>query len=184
MPNWRRAHVPGGTFFFTVVTHSRMPFLTTPLALRILRRKFRECRRRWPFALNAIVVLPDHLHTIWSLPPGDENFSGRWSFIKREFTKEWLAQGGCEGISTAGQLNDGRKAVWQTKFWEHTIGTEQDYEAHFDYIHYKHGLVERPADWKWSSFHQYRRLGVYPNDWACCGKTVPNFEQILDRVGE
>jgi len=157
------------------------------MAIRILRAKFRECRRNWPFNSQAIVVLPDHLHTIWSLPRGDENFSGRWAFIKREFTKEWIASGGQEGTTTDGQQNDDRRGVWQTKFWEHTIESEEDFESHFDYIHYnpvKHGYVTCPSNWRWSSLHRYQNLGVYPRDWACAGRTVPDFANIEEQMGE
>lgn len=188
MPDWRRAHVPGGTYFFTVVTYHRMRFLTTAMARQILGDAIRRCRQRWPMTIPAMVLLPDHLHTIWSLPLGDEEYSKRWAWIKKEFTKQWLAEGGCEARTTEGRKRDGRRAVWQSKFWEHTIRDEDDFEKHFDYIHFnpvKHGLVECPIDWEWSSFHRHVRSGVYPANWACGDReNVPKFQSIEKTVGE
>ena len=91
MPNYRRAFVPGGMFFFTLVTDRRRPLFESPVARQLLGQCFRECQARWPFSMPAIVLLPDHLHAIWSLPPGDSNYSTRWAWIKKEFTKRWLA---------------------------------------------------------------------------------------------
>ncbi len=106
MPNYRRAYVPAGMYFFTLVTDRRVPILTDPLARRHLRRTFIECKRRWPFHIEAIVLLPDHLHTIWSLPPGDDLFSLRWAWIKKEFTKSWVAEGGAEQA-----VSDSRRGI-------------------------------------------------------------------------
>lgn len=93
MPNWRRAHIPGGTFFFTVVTEQRARILTDSVARQLLGNIIRQCVMKWPFTIDAIVLLPDHLHAIWSLPPGDHHYSKRWGWIKKEFTKAWLALG-------------------------------------------------------------------------------------------
>jgi len=79
MPNWRRACVPGGTFFLTVVTDRRAPLFSSAPARAVLGSVLRRCMLRWPFSMPAIVLLPDHLHAIWSLPPGDTNFSRRWA---------------------------------------------------------------------------------------------------------
>ncbi len=87
MPNYRRAHVPGGTFFFTLVTNGRRPLLADITAQKLLGDCFREGKVRWPFEMNTVVLLPDHLHAIWSLPSGDAGYSLRWSWIKKEFTK-------------------------------------------------------------------------------------------------
>ena len=136
MPNWRRAVVPGGTFFFTVVTDQRRPVFTTPNARTILGNVIRECQQTHPFEIRALVLLPDHLHAIWCMPSGDANYSGRWQWIKTQFTQRWLAAGGTECAVTDGRKNDGRRGVWQPKFWEHTIEEEDDFQNHFDYIHY------------------------------------------------
>ncbi len=173
MPNWRRAHVPGGSFFFTVVTDRRARFLTAIPARPMLGSIIRRCRMKWPFTINAFVLLPDHLHAIWSLPPGDEAYSTRWAWIKKEFTKNWLALGGREQRQTPGRKRDGRRGVWQPKFWEHTLETADDFERHFDYVHYnpvKHGYVKCPREWPWSSFHRWVEHGVSPDHWACWEK--------------
>ena len=135
MPNFRRWSVPGGTYFFTQVTDRRVRFLTCDLARSLLRRAIGDTRRRWPFEIKAWVLLPDHLHTIWSLPPGDADYSRRWGFLKKEFTKAFLAAGGPEAPRSAGRVRDGRRGVWQPKFWEHTIRDPLDYERHFHYLH-------------------------------------------------
>ncbi|MCH7688313.1 MAG: transposase, partial [Planctomycetes bacterium] len=134
MPNWRRAHVPGGSFFFTVVTDRRARFLTDVPARPILGSIIRRCLLKWPFTLNAIVLLPDHLHAIWSLPPGDTAYPKRWGWIKKEFTKTWLDLGGSEQEQPAGRIRDERRGVWQLKYWEHTLEEDIDFERHFDYI--------------------------------------------------
>jgi len=188
MPNWRRSLTPGGTFFFTVVTDRRARFLTTPLARNVLSNTIRGCQSQWPFKIDAIVLLPDHLHTIWTLPLGDTDYSKRWAWIRKEFTKSWLSQGGNEQIQTAGRHRDQRRGVWQAKFWEHTIQDEEDFDRHFDYIHFnpvKHGLVKSPQEWPWSSIHRWVKKGVYPVDWAHGSDDVSlNFDDIKNSIGE
>ncbi|HSG68770.1 MAG TPA: transposase [Planctomycetaceae bacterium] len=188
MPDWRRAYVPGGSFFFTVVTDRRARILTTKRARTLLGQLIRECRDRWPFRIDAIVLLPDHLHTIWTLPTADTEYSKRWAWIKKEFTKEWIAKGGVEQSQTRGRIDDGRRGVWQPKFWEHTLRDEEDFERHFNYIHYnpvKHGLVKCPREWRWSSFHRWVREGVYPFNWACDEESIElDFAMIASTVGE
>ena len=167
--NYRRNYVPGATFFFTVVTFERIPFLCDERARRILRESIKACGRRWPFTIDSIVLLPDHLHCIWTLPPNDADFSKRWGWIKKEFTKTWIGADGRVGAVSPSKKRERRQGVWQPKFWEHTMRDDEDYVNHVDYIHYnpvKHGHVRSPADWPWSSFHRYVRMGAYPPDWA------------------
>lgn len=189
MPNWRRAYVPGGTFFFTLVTDNRAPILAHAPGRPLLGSLLHRCQLRWPFTINAIVLLPDHLHAIWSLPPGDTAYPKRWGWIKKEFTKGWLQLGGSEQVVSRGRQRDGRRGVWQPKYWEHTIEDEDDFERHFDYIHFnpvKHGHVRCPRDWPWSSFHRWVDAGVYDRNWACGSdsQAVPDFSSIEDSVGE
>lgn len=187
MPNYRRAYVPGGTIFFTVVTYCRRQIFQDETARQILGDKFRDCQRDWPFEINAIVLLPDHLHAIWTLPPGDSNYSARWSWIKKEFTKSWLAAGGTELWVPQGKRKLHRRGVWQPRFWEHTIEDEDDFEIRFDYIHYnpvKHGYVRCPCDWLRSSFHRWVQVGVYPHNWACGSGPPPVFSAIEGECGE
>jgi REP-associated tyrosine transposase len=144
VPDYRRAYVPGGMYFFTLVTERRAPILTDPNAREFLRQAFVRCRSGWPFRIEAIVLLPDHLHAIWSLPRGDANYSLRWAWIKKEFTKSWIGAGGSEEAISASRRRNRRRGVWQRRFWEHCLEDEDDLERHCDYIHYnpvKHGLV-------------------------------------------
>ena len=97
-----------------------------------------------------MVLLPDHLHAIWTLPTGESNYPLRWAWIKKEFTKGWLAAGGAEQPVSASKIRNGRRGIWQRRFWEHTISDEADFEAHVEYVHFnavRHGLVDCPHDW-------------------------------------
>lgn len=169
MPNFRRAIVAGGTYFFTVVTHSRQPIFADAVAQRQLGESFRECIARWPFSVDAIVLLPDHLHAIWSLPQGDADFAKRWAWIKKEFTKAFLDSGGRPAQVSSARKRRGDCGVWQPRFWEHAIADEHDFDRHFDYIHYnpvKHKLVSAPREWILSSFHRWVKRGVYEPNWG------------------
>lgn len=177
MPDYRRWYVPGGTYFFTVVSYRRAPFLCCDAARPFLHAAIDRERQDRPFEIRAIVLLPDHLHTLWTLPPHDADYSTRWSAIKAEFTRNWLALGGGEGDVSVAERREGRRGVWQPRFREHTIRDEDDFENHFDYIHYnpvKHGHARAPKDWPWSTFHKYVRLGIYPANWASGKITIRN----------
>jgi len=177
MPEYRRASVPGGTFFFTVVTERRAPILRDATSHTLLRSAFKKAQARWPFTIEAIAVLPDHLHTIWSLPEGDADFSTRWSFVKRKFSQSWLAAGGGEQHVSESRKRDRRLGVWQRRFWEHLIRDDGDFERHCDYIHYnpvKHGYVSCPHSWAHSSFQRFVGEGYYDESWQCaCDSRQP-----------
>jgi putative transposase len=163
MVRFRRNYVPGGTCFFTVTLRDRKSRALTE-HIDVLRCAFREVLKTHPFRTNAIVVLPDHLHAGLTLPESDSDYSRRWQNIKRLFSKS-LARPGVHLAKDA----RGEYSLWQRRFWEHTIRDERDLETHVDYIHYnpvKHGLVTRVADWPYSSFHRYVRLGWVNADWA------------------
>jgi putative transposase len=130
-----------------------------------LRAAFRDTRTAHPITIEAIVILPDHLHAIWSLPEDDCDFATRWRLIKSAFSRA-LPQG--ERISES-RRHKGERGVWQRRYWEHTLRDERDFSRHVDYIHFnpvKHGFVTRVTDWPHSSFHRMVRLGAYPQDWA------------------
>lgn len=170
MPEYRRAFVPGGTFFFTLVTEGRAPILCSEDGRTALRTAFQLTTRRWPFEIDAIVLLPDHLHAIWTLPPPDHDFSRRWGFLKKEFTKLWLAAGGAEQCTSDSRRRNRRRGVWQRRFWEHAVRDESDFERHCDYIHYnpvKHGHADCPHAWPYSSFDRFVRQGIYEPAWHC-----------------
>jgi putative transposase len=169
MPNYRRFFRNGGTYFFTVVTHERRRFLTDEDARGCLHAAIDEQRKNRPFELMAIVLLPDHLHAIWTLPSGDSAYSTRWAKIKERFTRSFLFLGGEEGTVSASRRSKRERAVWQRRFWEHTCQNDDDLKRHLDYLHWnpvKHGLVSRVRDWPWSSFHRFVELGEYDIDWG------------------
>ena len=168
--NYRRNFQPGGTFFFTVVTYRRQHLFDDPVAFELLQEVLRAVKAEHPFRMEAWVVLADHLHMIWTLLSGDSDFSGRWSEIKSQFTRRWLACGGREVEVTTAKRHEGRRGIWQPKFIEHTIRNEDDFITHVEYIHYnpvKHGYVACPKDWVRSSFAEYVRRALYPRDWCC-----------------
>jgi putative transposase len=163
MVRYRRNFLPGGTYFFTVTLSDRRSAALVD-HVGALRDAFRVARRERPFAVQAIVILPDHLHAIFTLPPDDADFSGRWRRIKGHFSSALIDKGAQLKRNANGDL-----ALWQRRFWEHTIRNETDFARHVDYIHFnsvKHGLVSRVCDWPYSSFHRYVREKVLPQDWA------------------
>ena len=170
MPGYRRWRVEGGVYFFTVVTHERQPVFAVERARRILREAMIAVRQRRPFEQLAVVLLKDHLHMLWRLPIGDTDYSGRIGAAKAAFTRAYLSAGGMEGASTPGRRRQRYRGVWQKRFMEHTIRDFKDFRRHLDYIHanpVKHGYVQTPGEWKWSSFHRYVNNGWYESDW--CG---------------
>ena len=164
MVRYRRNFIPGGSLFFTVnLVERRLRLLTENI--EALRKAFRETRARRPFTIEAIVVLPDHLHAIWSLPENDSDYATRWRLIKSGFSRALPAR---ERISES-RSGKGERGIWQHRYWEHTLRDERDVARHMDYIHFnpvKHGLVTRVQDWPHSSFQRMVRLGIYPPDWA------------------
>lgn len=187
MSDYRRWRAEGGTFFFTLVAHSRAPLFAEPTARALLGEKFRACKAQWPFEINAIVLLPEHLHAIWTLPSGDANYSQRWAWIKKEFTKEWIAVGGREQPVSAARQERGDHGIWQPRFWEHTIADEDEFDRHFDYIHYnpvKHGHVSSPSDWLYSSFHRWVTAGVYDLEWGAARHGLLSFSDLNETAME
>lgn len=157
MPDYHRLRIPGSCYFFTLVTHRRYPILNER-ALPHLKAALLSATMRMPFRIPAIVVLPDHLHCLWSLPTGDADFSRRWQFIKASFTRRLKRMD--KNICLP---------IWQNRYWEHCVRDDADFQRHLDYIHYnpvKHGYVTRPCDWPWSSFRSHVDRGYYSEDWG------------------
>ena len=170
MTNYRRFYIPGGTWFFTVNLSNRRNNLLVE-KISHLREAFGYVKARRPFTIQAVVILPDHLHCIWSLPSGDFDFPTRWSLLKSHFSR---AVGKMETISQS-RARRRERGVWQRRFWAHWITDQEDFNRHMDYIHYnpvKHGWAGRPQDWPHSSFHKYVALGIYPVTWAGGGNIV------------
>ena len=169
MPDYRRWYVPGGTYFFTVVTHGRRHILGDDLGRRCLHEAIAAVQRDWPFDLFAVVLLPNHLHAVWTLPRGDDRYSVRWKLIKEGFTRGYLKRGGAELTPNASRQRKGERGIWQRRFWEHTVRDEDDLKRCVDYIHWnpkKHGCVRYVRDWAWSSFHRFVELGEYDSTWG------------------
>jgi len=165
---YRRYFVPGGCYFFTVVTENRQKILTLPSSYAFLQEAFDKVKQDRPFVLEALVILPDHLHCIWKLPPGDFDFSTRWRLIKTRFTKQHRSSGSSESQGKHFQKKN-QKKVWQNRYWEHFLRDEDDYRNHIDYIHFnpvKHGYVQSPTEWPFSSFHNYVKSGLLPKNWG------------------
>jgi REP-associated tyrosine transposase len=163
MVRYRRNFVAGGTYFFTVTLLDRRSAALVD-HVDALRAAVRTTRAAHPFTIDAVVILPDHLHIVMTLPADDAGYSIRLSLIKRRFT----AAVARAGVTTARRPN-GEHGLWQRRFWEHTIRDETDFARHVDYIHFnpvKHKLVARVRDWPYSSFHQYVRRGDLPEDWG------------------
>lgn len=159
----------GCIYFFTVVSEQRRPILTTDLARRALRQAIQEVRHEQPFQIIGFVLLPDHIHTIWELPPDDIDYSIRWKKIKTCFTKTWRKSGGTLPERSYSRIKRGEQSLWQRRFFEHTCQDESDRKRCLDYLHVnplKHGLVDRVKDWRWSSFHRYMKLREYNLEWG------------------
>jgi putative transposase len=164
---YRRAFIPGGSYFFTLVTERRRKLFVDEANVVLLRRAFHHVMRKRPFVLDAAVIMPDHLHCIWTLLPDDADFSTRWRLIKTWFTKNCDDQ--YKSTANASCMKKSGQAIWQHRYWEHLLRDESDFERHVDYIHYnpvKHGYVKRPLDWKYSSLHRYVKQGVISEKWG------------------
>ena len=164
MPNYRRAWVAGGTYFFTVNLLERDRALLVE-HVGALRSAFKEARLARPFAIVAMVVLPDHLHCIWRLPAGDDDNATRWRHIKTLFSR------GLPGDErrSGRRVIKKERGIWQRRFWERLLRDERDLRTHVDYIHFnpvKHGLVMNARDWPYSTFHGHVRAGSLAPDWG------------------
>lgn len=176
MSRYIRPTVAGASVFFTVNLARRGSTLLTDEIER-LRAAVRQTRTERPFHIDAWVVLPDHLHAVWTLPAGDSDFSTRWGAIKARFTQSVrragftppsslpiVQTGRYAGVNPGLRHKKGEIAIWQRRFWEHHIRNEEDYRAHVRYCHVnpvKHGFVERPEEWLFSSVHRDMRAGRY-----------------------
>ncbi len=168
MPNYRRVR-DGGTYFFILITYNRLPILSSDVARNILHTVWKEVQTRHPFTIDAICLLREHIHAIWTLPEEDQDYSLRWKEIKRLFTHRYYQVACSDEPRNASRVKRGEATVWQRRFWEHTIRNQEDYNRHIDYIHFnpvKHGLVQRVVDWPWSSFHRFVKMGFYEREWG------------------
>ena len=174
---YRRADVAGGTYFFTVNLAERKRTLLVD-HVDLLRDVFRRVKQRHPFHIDAMVILPDHLHALWTLPAGYADFPTRWMLIKAGFSRG-IAK---DERRNPSRLKKGERGIWQRRYWEHLIRDDRDYEKHVDYIHYnpvKHGNVKRASDWPYSSIHRYIASGQLPHNWG-----AEPASEVVQRYGE
>jgi putative transposase len=167
---YRRAYINGSSYFFTVVTEGRQKLFVNEMNVDILRQAFSHVMNKRPFVIDAAVILPDHIHCIWTLPPDDANFSIRWRLIKSRFTKH------CDNKykikPNLSRIRKNEQAIWQHRYWEHLLHDELDFENHVNYIHYnpvKHGYVNKASNWKFSSIHRYIKQGIISDNWGSLG---------------
>jgi len=164
MSNYLRYRIPGGCYFFTVNLLERNNTLLVD-HIDLLRESVQVCKQKRPFHIDAWVVLPEHMHCIWTLPEGDVDFSTRWKIIKTHFSK------GLPKVERRSivRMKRGERGIWQRRFWEHAIRDDRDYENHMDYLHFnpvKHGWADNVIDWPYSSFHHCVKKGMYPVNWV------------------
>jgi putative transposase len=191
MSQYRRLYIPNGTIFLTIVTYQRQPIFALPDNISILRLAMSKIMSERPFEINGAVILPDHLHFLWTLPSVDTDYSYRVSRLKVLFTRLFRGKKYQPTNISSSRIKHRESDVWQRRFWEHTIKNESDFEKHLEYIHYnpvKHGFVSCPHLWEYSSFQTWVKKGIYPIDWGCsCGgknPLIPDFTTIIDSVGE
>ena len=162
--HYRRTDVAGATYFFTVNLAERNRTLLTE-HIATLRTVMRGVKQRHPFHVDAMVILPDHLHCVWTLPEGDADYPLRWTLIKAGILRR-IPKTERRNVS---RVDKGERGVWQRRYWEHLIRDERDYARHVDYIHFnpvKHGYVPCAAEWPYSSIHRYIAAGMLTRDWG------------------
>ena len=169
MSRYRRATTSNASYFFTVVTYRRRPILCDEAIRHTLRAAIEMVRVKRPFVIDAWVLLPDHLHCIWTLPEGDADFSTRWMMIKRAVALASKEDYHRPDWITASKRKHRESTLWQRRFWEHQIRSEEDFSRHVDYIHFnpvKHGHVQLATDWPYSTLHRFVRDGMYLAHWS------------------
>jgi putative transposase len=177
MRRYIRACTPAATYFFTLTLQDRSArHLVDHIA------EFRSClaavKAKHPFRIDAMVVLPEHLHALWTLPADDADFSTRWMLLKQSFTRRLHASGALDNAAQRRRSQRGERNIWQRRFWEHRIRDAEDHARHVDYIHFnpvKHGWVLRARDWPYSSLHSYVRAGRLAEDWGISAAIAGEF---------
>ena len=168
MPDYRRSRIEGGCYYFTVNLLERRNNDLLIKNIDLLRESVKKVRKSRPFIIEGIVVLPDHLHCVWTLPSGDSDYSARWRLIKTHFARSIASV----EYRSAVRQRKGERGIWQRRYWEHTIRDEADFIRHMDYLHYnpvKHGHVAKVSDWPFSTFSRLVEQGVYPENWGAEG---------------
>ena len=170
MPNYRHLTSKGSTWFFTIVTYQRRTFLCDKEVRMALRNAIKKVQTKYPLKIEAWVLLPDHFHCIWTLPDQDSNFPLRIRLLKRYVTQSCSSFLHRDRLSTPSRRRRKESTIWQKRYWEHLLQSERDFKNHMDYIHYnpvKHGFVQSPIKWPYSTIHRLTKEGVYSENWAC-----------------
>ncbi len=170
MPEYRRANIPGSSVFITIVTHKRAKIFLIPENINKLRQACSIIMTEKPFTIDAAVILPEHIHFLWTLPPNDRDYSYRVGRMKVLFTRALRGVNNLPDNVCESRRKHRESDVWQRRFYEHTIRDEFDFCKHLDYLHFnpvKHGLVKCVHDWEYSSFHRGVKRGEYDIGWGC-----------------
>ena len=165
---YRRILIEGASYCFTVVTHRRRPLFSDPLTVQLLIDSIAAVRQRHPFKIEAQVILPDHLHALWTLPDGDARYATRWRLIKEAFTRAYCHTHIVPERTEVARAR-GEQPVWQRRFWEHMISNEREFADCLDYLHRNpvhHGLVSSPRDWPHSTIADWVERSVYEPTWG------------------
>jgi putative transposase len=169
MSRYRRSDTTGATYFFTVVAYRRQPILCDAPIRQALRAAIEAVRNARPFVIDAWVLLPEHLHCIWTLPPDDNDFPTRWAMIKRKVSLACGEQYKHPEWMTASKHKHRESTLWQRRYWEHQIRDEADFRRHMNYLHWnpvKHGHARSAGEWPYSTFQRHVKQGMYPADWG------------------
>jgi putative transposase len=159
MPNYRRLYLPGQPVFITAVTYKRRRIFNNPQTILVLLETMDAVKLLRPYEMLAYVIIPDHIHLLIKTPEESPNFSPIISSIKRNFIRNYRRS--IDGID--------QSPIWQARFWDHVIKDDNDFEKHLDYIHWnpvKHGYVNDPVQWKWSTFSNWFEDGFYDEAWG------------------
>lgn len=175
MKRYRRNYQMGATYFFTICLEDRNSDLLIT-HIQELRTAFRKTYLKMPFITDAMVIMPDHIHALWTMPPDDSDFSTRIRLFKSHFSRNISPI--LKHTLNNNRLKHKEVGIWQQRFWEHTIYDDADYQRHMDYIHFnpiKHGLVKNLNDWEYSTFHREVANGHYPKNWTLSIENTLNF---------
>ena len=165
---YRRVLQPGATYFFTLVTYERAKLFADATNVDRWRAAVAKVQRKHAFSIEAEVILPDHLHVLWTMPDSDADYATRIRLVKTEFTKSLVSSDPVAPVNIS-RAKKGEREIWQRRYWEHTIRNECDFQVRLDYIHYnpvQHALVDRAADWPHSTFQALVSKGAYDPWWG------------------
>lgn len=191
MPEYRRFYQEGSIIFLTIVTCNRQQIFSDEKNINLLRQVTANVKLEMPFEILGAVILPDHLHFLWQLPPNNGDYSKRVGRLKALFSKSYQEKNELQLPLSRSRKKHKESNIWQRRFWDHHIRNEKDFEQHLNYIHYnpvKHHLVSCPHFWQYSSFNLWIKKGVYSSQWACiCDQNkakIPDFSSVNHNFGE